>query len=208
MPAPSLVVRTLMVVRTLISSTVLGLVAVAPAAAGPADAAPPTYLFGDSVAAWSADVLTKQLAPRGIVLDAVACRGTVFSCATTGRGTRPPSGLATIQARRGRLGSTVVLELGYNDRPLSGAIDRVMHELRGQGVRRVIWVNLSERRSEYRATNEALNAARSRWTELRILDWRAVSARHPSWFIDGVHLTASGKAAFASFLGQALRHLR
>ena len=126
---------------------------------------------------------------------------------TPGQPTRPPSGLATIRARRGRLGATVVLELGYNDRPLAGAIDRVMRELRSQGVRRVAWINLSERRSEYRATNQALSAARARWPELRVLDWRGVSAGHSSWFIDGVHLTASGKSAFAGFLAQALRHV-
>ena len=201
MPAPA------PVVRSLLWSVGLAVLALGPVAARPADASTRTYLLGDSVAAWSADALIKQLAPVGVVLDAVACRGTVFSCVTPGQRTRPPSGLATIQARRGRLGSTVLLELGYNDRPLAGALDRVMRELRSQGVRRVVWVNLSERRSEYRATNQALSAARARWPELRVLDWRAVSAGHPSWFIDGVHLTASGKAAFAGFLAQALRHV-
>ena len=201
MPAPA------PVVRSLLWSVALAVVALGPVVARPADASARTYLLGDSVAAWSAAVLTKQLAPAGVVLDAVACRGTIYSCVTPGQPTRPPSGLATIQARRGRLGATVVLELGYNDRPLAGAIDRVMRELRRQGVRRVAWINLSERRSEYRATNQALGAARARWPELRILDWRAASAGHASWFIDGVHLTASGKAAFAGFLAQELRHI-
>jgi hypothetical protein len=200
-PAPALVAR------SLLWSVALAVVALGPVGAHPADASARTYLLGDSVAAWSAGVLAKQLAPAGVVLDAVACRGTVHSCLTPGQAARPASGLATIQARRGRLGATVVLELGYNDRPLTGAIDRVMRELRSQGVRRVVWVNLSERRREYRATNQALNAARARWRELRVLDWRAVSAGHSSWFIDGVHLTTKGKAAFAGFLAQALRHV-
>ena len=115
MPAPALVVR------SLVWSVALAVLALGPVAARPADASTRTYLLGDSVAAWSAAVLTKQLAPAGVVLDAVACRGTVYSCVTPGQSTRPPSGLATIQARRGRLGATVVLELGYNDRPLAGA---------------------------------------------------------------------------------------
>ena len=155
MPAPALAVR------SLLWSAALAVLALGPVAARPADASARTYLLGDSVAAWSADVLTKQLSPAGVVLDAVACRGTIYSCVTPGQATRPPSGLATIRARRGRLGATVVLELGYNDRPLAGAIDRVMRELRSQGVRRVAWINLSERRSEYRATNQALSAARA-----------------------------------------------
>ena len=200
MPAPA------PVVRSLLWSVASAVVALVPVVARPADARARTYLLGDSVAAWSADVLTKQLGPAGVVLDAVACRGTVYSCVTPGQRGRPPSGLATIQASRGRLGASVILELGYNDRPLAGAIDRVMRELRRQGVRRVVWVNLSERRSEYRATNQALSAARARWPELRVLDWRAASAGHSSWFIDGVHLTTTGKSAFAGFLAQALRH--
>ena len=201
MSAPALVMR------SLLWSVALSLVALGPVAARPADASARTYLIGDSVVAWWAGALAKQLAPAGVVVDAVACRGTVHSCTTPGLPIRPPSGLATIQARRGQLGASVVIELGYNDRPLAYTIDRVMKELRGQGVRRVAWVNLSERRSEYRATNQALSAARARWPELRVLDWRAVSAGHSSWFIDGVHLTATGKAAFAGFLAQALRHV-
>jgi hypothetical protein len=126
------------VVRSLLWSAALAVVALVPVVARPADARARTYLLGDSVAAWSADVLTRQLGPAGVVLDAVACRGTVYSCVTPGQRGRPPSGLATIQASRGRLGASVILELGYNDRPLAGAIDRVMRELRRQGVRRVV----------------------------------------------------------------------
>ena len=79
MPAPALVVR------SLLWSVALAVLALGPVAARPADASARTYLLGDSVAAWSADVLTKQLAPAGVVLDAVACRGTVFSCVTPGQ---------------------------------------------------------------------------------------------------------------------------
>jgi hypothetical protein len=69
-----------------------------------------------------------------------------------------------------------------------------MQELRDQGVQRVAWINLSERRSGYRDTNRALTAASLRWPELRVLDWRSYSAGRGSWFIDGVHLTATGRA--------------
>jgi hypothetical protein len=83
-----------------------------------------------------------------------------------------------------------------------------MRELRSQGVRRVLWVNLSEYRPLYHATNQALDAAAERWSALRILDWRRISAGHDDWFVDGVHLTARGKDAFALVLGQALGLLR
>jgi fatty acid-binding protein DegV len=82
-----------------------------------------------------------------------------------------------------------------------------MQELRNQGVDRVAWINLSERRSGYRDTNRALMAASLRWSELTVLDWRSYSAGRGSWFIDGVHLTAKGKLAFAHFLARSLARI-
>jgi len=202
-PAPAHSVRSVVVVVAL---AVVGIVPVLGAPPAHAARARP-YLLGDSVAAWSAAVLTRELGQAGLVLDAVACRGTVSSCVAPGQTTRPASGLSTIQAKRGRLGSLVVIELGYNDAPLRGSIDRVLRELRSQGVRRVAWVNLSERRPGYHDTNLALDAAAKRWPELRILDWRRASAGRAAWFIDGVHLTSIGKAAFARFLAQSFSQL-
>jgi hypothetical protein len=164
------------------------------------------YVLGDSVTAWSAANVKKALrkSAPGAVVDAVPCRGLVFSCVAPDLGRRPLTGLQTIRANRGRLGSVVVIELGYNDCPLRASIDRVMTELRRQKVRRVIWVNLSERRTIYRRTNRALAAASKRWRELRVLDWRGYSAEHDNWFLDGVHLTRAGRAAFARFLVQGI----
>jgi hypothetical protein len=160
------------------------------------------YVLGDSVTAWSATTVKKALrkSAPGAVVDAAPCRGLVFSCVAPGLGRRPLTGLQAIRANRGRLGSVVVIELGYNDRPLRAPIDRVMTELRRQKVRRVIWVNLSERRTMYRRTNQALSAAAARWREMRVLDWRSYSAAHDDWFLDGVHLTRAGRSAFARFL--------
>ena len=56
-------------------------------------------------------------------------------------------------------------------------------------------------------TNRALTAASFRWPELWVLDWRSYSAGRSSWFIDGVHLTAKGKLAFAHFLARSLARL-
>ena len=180
------------------------LVAVLPS---PVSARTRPYLLGDSVVAWSEAAIEERLGHTGLVIDALACRGAVASCVVPGQGTRPPSGLSTIKAQRGRLGDLVVIELGYNDRPQRRAIDRVMQELRAQGVSRVAWINLSERRSGYRDTNRALMAASLRWPELRVLDWRSYSAGRGSWFVDGVHLTSKGKAAFAHFLARSIARL-
>ncbi len=71
----------------------------------------------------------------------------------------------------------------------------MMTELRARGVGRVLWVNLSERRTTpYEVTNAALRAAARRWNEMVVLDWNAASDRTAAdrWFTDGVHLTVDG----------------
>ena len=201
MPASAPVIR-----RTL--GAAFALIVAGPALApSSADACVRPFLLGDSVLAWSTSVLRRELGHSAPVVDAAACRGTVYSCVSPGQSGRPASGLSALRSQRGRLGELVVIELGYNDRPLRASIDRILGELRSQGVKRVFWVNLSERRAGYRDTNRALDAAAARWPELRILDWRTMSARHGSWFTDGIHLTAAGKSAFVRFLGQALNSL-
>ena len=96
------------------------LVAVLPS---PVSARTRPYLLGDSVVAWSEAAIEQRLGHTGLVIDALACRGAVASCVVPGQGTRPPSGLSTIKAQRGRLGDLVVIELGYNDRPQRRAIE-------------------------------------------------------------------------------------
>jgi peptidoglycan hydrolase-like protein with peptidoglycan-binding domain len=117
----------------------------------------------------------------------------------------------------------VVVELGYNDSPsaMAGRIDAVMTALRARDVGQVAWVNVSERRdgmssysSDYARTNDELAAAATRWDELIVLDWNAVSSTPSAdrWFCrssfgcnsDGVHLGASGRAEFALFLRDAI----
>jgi hypothetical protein len=191
--------------RAVTGAAALAVLVTTVVAPSPASARTRPYLLGDSVVAWSTSAIRNRLGDS-VVIDALACRGAVASCSMPGE-TRPPSGLSTIRAQRGRLGDLVVIELGYNDRPQRRAIDRVMQELRDQGVQRVAWINLSERRSGYRDTNRALTAASFRWPELWLLDWRGYSAGRSSWFVDGVHLTAKGKLAFAHFLARSLARL-
>jgi hypothetical protein len=164
------------------------------------------YVIGDSVTAWSATALRRELARTrpGALIDGQPCRGAVVSCALWDWQARPASGLAVIRSKRGELGKLVVIELGYNDTPGARSIDRIMRELHAQHVRRVVWVNLSERHRAYRATNRALAAATKRWPELRVLDWRDASAHHDDWFIDSVHLSRSGRTAFARFVARGL----
>ena len=101
----------------------------------------------------------------------------------------------------------VVVELGYNDTPLAmtSRIDAVMTELRARQVGLVAWVNVSERKTStgYAATNSAISAAASHWSEMIVFDWKSASddASANRWFSsDGVHLTTTGNAEFALWL--------
>ena len=107
----------------------------------------------------------------------------------------------------------VVVELGYNapTSGFAGRIDAMMQALQSRQVERVVWINLSERsgRADYVAANQALFAARSRWPDLHVIDWRAASAgsagNRARWFAsDGVHLTTTGQAEMARFVRDQL----
>jgi hypothetical protein len=103
----------------------------------------------------------------------------------------------------------VIVELGYNAPTdnFAARIDTMMAALDARQVERVVWVNLSERsgRADYVAANQALNAARARWPDLFVLDWRSASAGNARnqnrWFAtDQIHLTRTGQAEMALFV--------
>jgi SpoIID/LytB domain protein len=110
--------------------------------------------------------------------------------------------------------NVVVVQLGYNDNPSTfGAdVDTVVNALNARGVQRIVFVNLSTRRTSvnYSLSNQVLAAATSRYPNVSVLDWNGASSA-PSqsrWFRDGVHLTPTGRAEFSLFLRQGLDELR
>lgn len=138
-------------------------------------------MLGNSFATTSYDVLISRPAQGGAIDDGVAAAG------------RVPQGT-----------ELVVAELGYNDEPakLSAHIDAVMGQLNARGVARVLWPTLSERRSEFAASNAAIRSAAAKWPTMTVIDWNAASKGGVAdrWFSDGVHLTATGNAEFAYWL--------
>lgn len=177
----------------------------AAAATGGTSVRPRVTFFGDSVAAALAyEPKARTLLAKGLDLrlDARVCR----RLAETGcpyRGVRPPSVLTLVERPDEPLGSTVVIDVGYNDPPdgYGADVDRVMQVLARQGVATVIWVTLQEHRALYRATNAAIRTAAKRWPQIRIADWHDASRSRPAWFgDDGLHLSAQGAMGLARFL--------
>jgi hypothetical protein len=102
------------------------------------------------------------------------------------------------------LGQALIVNVGYNE-SASGygeGIDRVMRATRKQGAKAVVWVTLRETSDIYFSTNLAIKRAAKRWRDLTVADWNAYSRGH-AWFgSDGLHLTATGANALATFLRQ------
>ncbi|HEX7625623.1 MAG TPA: hypothetical protein VF379_01105 [Gaiellaceae bacterium] len=113
----------------------------------------------------------------------------------------PESVLATIQRLGPALGSTLVLDVGYNDQAdvYAAGIDEVMRASEAAGVAKVIWVTLAERQGTWVTINDEIRAAATRWPQLVVADWAPVAAGQ-DWFVDEAHMNWLGAIALGHFL--------
>jgi len=166
--------------------------------------------IGDSIASAIAyDQPSKKLLATGIDLDLqlAVCRRLVGdSCPF--EGVRPPTLvdlLPTIQ-----LGSTVVVEVGYNDweDSFADSVETSLQALRKAGAKRVLWLTLRADRTSYLSMNDVIRAAATRHPELTIVDWNLFSRSHPDWFQDdGLHLDSVGALMMATLIHRSLEDL-
>jgi hypothetical protein len=197
--------------RFVLVSAIVVALAVVSAAAGRHAHRPRVTIIGDSVAGsllespQSARYLRRSFDLR---LDLAVCRRLVApSCVY--QGLQPSTALHAIEARRGHLGQTVVIDVGYNDdaAPYRAGIGRVMRALVRAGVKAVVWTTLHESgtyRSVYVQSNAAIRRAAKRWKQLSVADWNARAQGH-SWFgSDGLHLNGSGAMALARLFRQSI----
>ena len=104
----------------------------------------------------------------------------------------------------------VVVELGTNGcghcRSMAAGIDTVMKELRT--VPRVDWVNVKESAPippHPKAVNDALEQAKQRWKNLRIIDMNKAFAHHPELLLsDHIHFDDKGVAEFVKLVADQL----
>jgi hypothetical protein len=100
----------------------------------------------------------------------------------------------------------LVVELGYNDcgRDLAdypASIDNFMDNIPAETP--VHWLTMADvnnQRTCDETINAALNDATSRFSNLSLFDFAAHSQGHPEWSVDGTHLSADGRADYASWL--------
>jgi hypothetical protein len=167
-------------------------------------AAPRVTMVADSVGGvlfWDRDA--REELGRGIDLriDIRTCRRLVTEgCVYDGE--RPPSALDAIRTLGHALGPVAVIDVGYNDAPdgYGAALDRVMRALLDEGVQRVVWVTLRERRPSWAEINDEIRDGAKRWPQITVGEWNRESTGHDGWFADGIHMNADGGAGFARFV--------
>jgi len=102
----------------------------------------------------------------------------------------------------GALGPIVVVHLGTNGPMSDAALDRLLDALED---RRVILVTAKVPRPWEQLTNDRIRAAGERWPNVEVLDWHALSAPHPDWFVkDGTHLQPGGVVAYTDLILKAV----
>jgi hypothetical protein len=166
--------------------------------------------IGDSIASViSYDAPSKKVLAKGIDLDLqlAVCRRLVGeSCPY--QGVRPLSLvdlLPTIE-----LGSTVVVEVGYNDfeDPFADSVEASLQALKKAGAVRVLWLTLRADRTSYLSMNDVIRAAATRHPEMTVVDWNLFSRSHPDWFQDdGLHLDDVGALMMATLVHRSLDQL-
>jgi lysophospholipase L1-like esterase len=185
-------------------ATALVVLVTGAAIAGPSGERPQVTFIGDSVAASLLYVSdAKRQLGRGldVRLDLKVCRRLAQpSC--TYQGETPATALQVIQRGGSSLGDVVVIMVGYNDAASQyrSGLDRVMRALRKAAVGDVVWTTLGETRENYELINGVIRKAASRWSELTVADWAALSRGKP-WFAgDGLHLEPEGAVALARLI--------
>jgi hypothetical protein len=134
-----------------------------------------------------------ELAREGFSVNAHGCR-------------QYPEALSLLGGLRsaGALPHLVLIALGGDGSVSSGEVEQALQVL-GRG-RLLVLVTPLELGGGSGANAQVVRSAGARHeAQVRVLDWVAYSAGHPSWFQpDGLHLTFPGAAAFSGFLGRVI----
>lgn len=147
---------------------------------------------GDSVMVGAAEALLQTIADIGV--DAAA-------------GRQPGQGVQLMRAyaAAGKLEGVILVHLGNNGVLMASHVDDIV-QTAGPG-RRVLFVNVKVPRQWEQPSNDALADGLRKYANVRVLDWRGESGKHPEWFwSDGIHLRAEGAQAYADLILKALQN--
>jgi peptidoglycan/LPS O-acetylase OafA/YrhL len=148
-------------------------------------------VLGDSITA----LLTLQYEERGYVVDAAVAR-------TFAEG----SGMAGYLAENGQVTDALVMHLGTNEEITKEALRTMLTET--SGLRRVVLVTLwREDWSLLEANNTNIRAMAAEFPNVVVVDWNAVAAENPEYYImkDGIHIArGAGVEAYLDLVDRAV----
>ncbi len=100
---------------------------------------------------------------------------------------------------KGVVGDIVIFSVGTNAYLTDENIDTIMAEV---GSDKQVWfVNLRGPYLQYDTSNEAIEQATQRYSNVHLIDWHAATEGHSEYLIeDGIHLTWEGRDAFAKLV--------
>jgi hypothetical protein len=115
----------------------------------------------------------------------------------------PTAGIEVLKARRHEIGQVVVIQMSnnYGDDEVQWAdqIDAMFDVL--DGVPEVVFLTVSEFRSDRREVNAELRAALKRHPNMLLADWNALGASSRAFLEgDGLHLSPKGAHAMAELI--------
>ncbi|NPA93021.1 MAG: acyltransferase family protein [Chloroflexi bacterium] len=125
----------------------------------------------------------------------------VYVDAEPGRNIRDIPRLAAELAEKHLLGPVVVLHLGTNAPFDEDALADALEALKTYGAKRFFLLNIRRPVPWEDKFNAQLAEAVAQWPEATLLDWHALAAAHPEWFVDDrTHLRYYGAKEYVSFV--------
>ncbi|MEL1135709.1 acyltransferase family protein [Desulfitobacterium sp. THU1] len=147
-------------------------------------------IIGDSVMINVAPVLQERLA--GIIIDA-----------QLGRQMYQAAEVIAELREEGKLGNTVIIELGNNGPFSEKQLKQILDSLPGSSE--IFLINTRVPKPWEGEVNETLHNVAQSYPRTKLLDWHSVSKGHKDYFYDdGVHLTQPGVAVYEEMLVEAL----
>ncbi|MCU1371584.1 MAG: acyltransferase 3 [Ilumatobacteraceae bacterium] len=167
-------------------------VAGSPSTTLPVDPEPggPVTLVGDSVMVGAAPTVLEEFGDRALIDAKVS---------------RQAADITPVIERiksEGRLGPTVVVQVGINGTVTEENLRDIVGAADG---RRVLIINARVPRPWQDGNNELLDDLVGDLPNAGVIDWYGESDGHRDWFLDdGVHLTESGRKAYADLIMEAV----
>jgi len=182
------------------------------------------FIVGDSAIASLRWIPSSQVALQGfnVTLDLESCRRLVHHNCKSREGRDVTNALDTILNRAYGEADTLVVGVGYNDKPIKFAndFDLIVNAARSRGFSQVIWLTYREASlyvlpgvdytSDYASMNQILRdkIASGVFSDVVIADLWMYTSTAPQWFtLDGIHYKVSGAFGVADFLSRTIAAL-